>query len=206
MSNNYYIVNNLSAVPIRSVGEYNSELIQVENNTGRNITARASYITNFDDFTVSLSGGNINIGSVEIKDGNSGLRADVVDAGGGLNALRVINQDLESTVDDVTIGDRLGNSATIQMSQSALRVYPVTTAGGFTQCETKTSGNPTFISNQVFIHNLNNTNAYPILTLTQGTSCRLAVGKNTETNHSLILNLAVSGVNDYAGCEITFFV
>jgi hypothetical protein len=62
MSNNYYIVNNLSAVPIRSVGEYNSELIQVENNTGRDITARASYITNFDDFTVSLSGGNINIG------------------------------------------------------------------------------------------------------------------------------------------------
>ena len=67
------------------------------------------------------------------------------------------------------------------------------------------TGNPTFISDQIFIHNSSNSNVYPILTLTQGTSCRLAVGKSTETNHTLTLNLAVSGVNDYAGCEITFF-
>lgn len=164
-----------------------------------------THITNFDDMTVTLSANDVTIGAVELKDGNSGLRADVVDAGGGLNALRVISQDLESSVDDITIGDKQGNFATVTPTYSALRVFPVVQSGGFTRCETRTFGNPTFVSHQVFIHNGANAEAYPILTLTQGTSCRLAAGKNSEANHTLILNLAVSGVNDYAGCEITFF-
>jgi hypothetical protein len=202
----YTLTNQVSTGPHNCNVGYNNSWIKVGNDANRDLFAQASYVTNFEDFTVSLSAGDVNIGSVEIKDGNSGLRADVVDAGSGLNALRVISQDLESSVDDITIGDKNGNFATIQMPQSALRVYPVTTAGGFTRCETRTSGNPTFISDQIFIHNLSNSNVQPILTLTQGTSCRLAVGKSSETNHTLTLNLAVSGVNDYAGCEITFFV
>ncbi len=200
----YSLVNSVSAKPNNGNIGYNNSWLQVDNDANRELFAQASYITNFDDLTISLSAGNVDIGAVEIKDWNSNLRADVTTSD-GLNALRVLSQDLESSVDDITIGDKQGNFVTIQMPQSALRVYPVTTAGGFTRCETRSSGNPTFISDQIFIHNSSNSNVYPILTLTQGTSCRLAVGKSTETNHTLTLNLAVSGVNDYAGCEITFF-
>lgn len=200
----YTLVNQISVAPANCNIGYNNSWVHVENNANREMFAQATYITNFDDLTISLSAGNVDIGAVEIKDWNSNLRADVTTSD-GLNALRVLTQDLESSVDDITIGDKQGNFVTIQMPQSALRVYPVTTAGGFTRCETRSSGNPTFISDQIFIHNLSNSNVYPILTLTQGTSCRLAVGKSTETNHTLTLNLAVSGVNDYAGCEITFF-
>jgi hypothetical protein len=200
----YSLVNSVSAQPENGNIGYNNSWLQVDNDANRDLFAQASYITNFDDFTIALSAGNVDIGAVEIKDWNSNLRADVTTSD-GLNALRVLTQDLEASVDDITIGDKNGNFATIQMPQSALRVYPVTTAGGFTRCETRTSGNPTFISDQIFIHNSSNSNVQPILTLTQGTSCRLAIGKSTETNHTLTLNLAVSGVNDYAGCEITFF-
>jgi hypothetical protein len=202
--NPYLLTNQLSVTPINCNVGYNNSWISVENNANRPMFAQASYVTNFDDLNISLSAGNVTIGAVEIKDGNSNLRADVTTSD-GLNALRVLTQDLESSVDDITIGDKQGNFVTIQMPQSALRVYPVTTAGGFTRCETRTSGNPTFISDQIFIHNSSNSNVQPILTLTQGTSCRLAIGKSTETNHTLTLNLAVSGFNDYAGCEITFF-
>lgn len=86
-----------------------------------------SYITNFDDLSITLSANDVTIGAVELKDGNSGLRADVVEAGEGLNALRVISQDLESTVDDVTIGDKQGNKASINPSLSALKVQVVNT-------------------------------------------------------------------------------
>jgi hypothetical protein len=164
-----------------------------------------AHITNFDDMSITLSANDVTIGAVELKDGNSGLRADVTDAGGGLNALRVISQDLESIVDDITIGDKNGNFATVQASQSALRVYPVVQSGGFTKCESRTSGNPTFIPCQILIYNSANTHVFPVLTLSSGLSCRIPIGKNSENNHVLTLNLEVSVVNDYAGCEITFF-
>lgn len=201
----YTLFNDLSVTPVNCNVGYNNSWLHVQNDANRELFAQASYITNFDDFAVTLSAGNVDIGAVEIKDWNSNLRADVATSD-GLNALRVLSQDLESSVDDITIGDRSGNLATIQMPQSALRVYPVTTAGGFTRCETRTSENPTFISNQILIYNPNNTDVFPILTLTSGTSCRLPIGKKSESNHILNLNLSVSGVNDYAGCEITFFV
>jgi len=200
----YNLINHLSSSPTNCNVGYNNSWLRVDNDAQRQLYAQASYVTNFDDFTVTLSARDVNIGSVEIKDGNSNLTADVASSN-GYNALRVLSQELESTADDVTIGDRQGKFATIQAAHSALRVYPVVTSGGFTRCETRTSGNPTFISNQIFIHNSNNANVYPILTLTSGTSCRLAIGKSSETNHTLVLNLAVSSVNDYAGTEITFF-
>lgn len=196
----YTLDNILSSSPINCNVGYNNSWLRVDNNSNRELYAQASYVTNFDDITVTLSATDITIGAIEIKDGNSNLKADVASAN-GYNALRVLTQDLESSVDDITIGDRSGNFATINPSKSALRV----SSGGFTRCETRQSGIPTFISSQVLIHNLNNTDAYPSLTLTSGTSCRLPVGKNSETNHTLILNLAVSDVIDYAGCEITFF-
>lgn len=81
-----------------------------------------SYITNFSDMAVTLSAGDVQIGGVEIKDWNSDLRADVVGFE-GYNALRVLTQDFESTIDDITLGDKSGvNYATIDGPLSSLHV------------------------------------------------------------------------------------
>lgn len=165
-----------------------------------------AHITNFEDMTVTLSADDVTIGAVEIKDGNTGARVDVVtDPDNNLNALRVISQDLESEVDDVTIGDRVGQFASIQNGFSALRVYPVVQSGGYTKCETRTSGNPSFIPSQIVIHNNSNSDVFVDLTLTSGMTCSVPVGKNVSANHIMTLNLAVSAVNNYSGTTITFF-
>ena len=80
---------------------------------GRPLYARANYITNFEDFTISLSAAELNITSIEIKDGNSNRLADVEDAGNGLNALRVLTQDLEPQHDTVSLADIEGNNVTV---------------------------------------------------------------------------------------------
>lgn len=201
----YTLVNQLSTLPVNCNVGYNNSWLHVENDANRELFAQASYITNFSDFNVSLSAGNLNIGSVEIKDGDSNRKVDVVDAGSGLNAMRVISQDLESVVDDITIGDKNGNFATIQDSTSALRVYPIISSGGYTKCESRTSGNPSFVSSQIVIHNNSNNDVEVTLTLTSGMSCLIPVGKNSTSNHIMILNLAVSAVNIYNGTAITFF-
>jgi len=117
----YTLVNQVSVAPNNSNTGYNNSWLRVANDANRELFAQASYVTNFEDFTVSLSAGDVNIGSVELKDGNSSRRADVVEAGEGLNALRVISQDLESNVDDITIGDKNGNLAYV--TNSALNVF-----------------------------------------------------------------------------------
>lgn len=118
----YNLINQLSTAPLNSNVGYNNSWLHVESNANRELFAQASYITNFSDFNVSLSAGNLNIGSIEIKDGNSDRKVDIVDAGSGLNAMRVISQDLESSVDDITIGDKLGRFATVDAATSALNV------------------------------------------------------------------------------------
>jgi hypothetical protein len=122
----YTLVNNVSTAPINCNVGYNNSWIGVDNDANRELYAQASYVTNFDDFTVTLSAKDVNIGSVEIKDGNSNLKADVASAN-GYNALRVITQDLESDVDDISIGDRNGNLATVNPVLSALKVQVVNT-------------------------------------------------------------------------------
>lgn len=89
---------------------------------GRPMYARASYITNFSDMSIYLSASELSIGAVTIKDNNSGLNADVVnipDYGAGL---QVLTQDLQSDIDDITIGDKQGHYADVVQSLSALRV------------------------------------------------------------------------------------
>jgi hypothetical protein len=117
----YTLVNQVSSTPTNCNVGYNNSWLRVENDAERDLYAQASYVTNFDDFTVTLSAKDVNIGSVVIKDGNSNLVADVASAN-GYNALRVITQDLESSIDDVTIGDRVGNFASINSSTSSLNV------------------------------------------------------------------------------------
>ena len=172
---------------------------------GRPMYAKASYITNFSDFQVSLSTSEVNIGSVHISDESSGVTVDVVAIPGYGNGLQVLTQDLESSIDDITIGDKQGHYADVNSTLSALNVYPVVPSGGYTLCETRTSGYPTFTSREILIHNSANSHVDVTLTLTSGLSCKVPVGKNSESNHILQLNVAVSAVNIYNGCEITFF-
>jgi len=119
----YTLVNELSTEPLNCNIGYNNSWLKVKNNADRDLFAQANYITNFDDLSISLSAADINIGTVHISDHTTGLKADVVNVGIASGALRVITQDLESTEDDVTIGDRLGNFASVYAPLSALRVY-----------------------------------------------------------------------------------
>lgn len=123
----YILKNDLSATPVNCNVGYANSWIHVPNDANRELFAQASYVTNFEDFTVSLSTGNVNIGAVEIKDGNSGAKVDVV-SDDGVNALRVLSQDLESSVDDITIGDKGGRFATVDSPTSALNVKLVNPA------------------------------------------------------------------------------
>ena len=120
---NYTLKNKLSARPTNANVGYCNSWLEVENNSGYPLFANASYITNFDDIKISLSASDVAIGNVHISDHTTGLNADVVNVGIGSGALRVISQDLESTEDDVTIGDRLGNFAAVYAPLSALKVY-----------------------------------------------------------------------------------
>lgn len=97
--------------------------VPIEGETlGRPMYARASYITNFSDMSINLSAGDVSIGAVTIKDNNSGLNADVVSIPGYGSGLQVLTQDLESTIDDVTIGDKEGHYANVDSTLSALNV------------------------------------------------------------------------------------
>lgn len=115
---------------------------------GRPLFARASYIANFEDLSISLSAAELHVSSIEIKDGNSNRVADVEDAGGGLNALRVLTQDLEASNDSVTIGDSFGNFASIDNSLSALRIVEVSPVTAVRVL------NPVTVSGSVTVSNL----------------------------------------------------
>ena len=206
----YTLINDLSTTPDNCNIGYNNSWLRVDNNADRDLYAQASYITNFKDINISLSASNLSIGNVHIADHTTGLNADVVNVGVGSGALRVITQDLESTEDDVTIGDRLGNFVSVNKSLSALNVYItnpsiVNVPYSYTICQTRTTGNPSFVSKQILLHNGSNTDVDVNLTLMGGTSCNIPIGKSSTGNHSIILNLAVSTVNIYNGCVITFF-
>jgi hypothetical protein len=126
MGSNYIFTNNVSAVPVNPNVGYNNSWVKVDNNAGRELFAQASYITNFDGLTVSLTAGNVNIGDVHIADAVTGLHAGVANIGVGLGALRVLTQDFDSIHDSVSIGDKKGiNFASIQPSTSALTTYDI---------------------------------------------------------------------------------
>jgi len=180
--------------------------VPVNNNANRPLFARAGYIVNLSDLSISLSASNLNIGGVEILDGDDHtISATVVNDPVNGNSVQVQTQDLESSIDDITIGDKQGHYADVNSTLSALNVYPVVPSGGYTLCETRTSGYPTFTSKEILIHNSTNSDVNVTLTLTSGLSCRVPIGKSAEPNHILRLNVAVSAVNIYSGCEVTFF-
>lgn len=90
-----------------------------------------THIVNASDINISLSSSGLNIGDVGLVDHTSGfnvygqiVRTATV-SGVEVGALRVLTQDLESSIDDVTIGDRAGNYASVVGSLCALRTYTV---------------------------------------------------------------------------------
>jgi hypothetical protein len=69
--------------------------IPIDNNIDRPLFARAGYITNLKDLSISLSASDINIGGVEIIDGSDhNLRATLIPQTAG-NALLVTSEDNE---------------------------------------------------------------------------------------------------------------
>lgn len=198
----YSLVNQVSCSEANVNLCHNNSWIKVDNNADRALYAQAAYVTNLDDLKINVQSPNIKIGSVKLEDSGSGLMADVVSVGTGSGALRVISQDLESSEDDVTIGDREGNFASVNSSLSALNVY--ITNPSFTKCETRTSGTPSFVSKQILIYNNSNTTANVSLTLSSGMNCQIPIG-SSGYNNTINLNLEVVEVNNYSGCIINFF-
>jgi len=88
-----------------------------------------THIVNASDINISLSSSNLDIGNVGIVDHTTGVDvyAQVVRtatvSGNEVGAVRVLTQDLESNIDDITIGDRAGNYAAVNASLSALRTF-----------------------------------------------------------------------------------
>ena len=87
----------------------------------RPLFARAGYITNLDDLTISLSAGSISVSDISIKDGNSSRLADV-ESVEGFNSLRVATQNLNPELDTVSLADKLGNNVTVTEATSSLNV------------------------------------------------------------------------------------
>ena len=111
---NYSLINNLSAVPSHQDKQLYSDIIVVDNNIGRSLTAKASYITNLSDLKLTLNTDNLSIGSLKLEDSDTGLNANVVEVGDGKGALRVLSQDLDSISDSISLGDQEGNFAIIE--------------------------------------------------------------------------------------------
>ena len=182
----YTLVNDLSAGIYNPNVAYNQSWIHVHNDANRALFSQAAYITNFDDFTISLSAGNVDIGAVEIKDWNSSLRADVTTSD-GLNALRVLSQDLESSVDDITIGDKNGNFAAVYQPLSALRVYNTNPISSVFVTNQLTSVN---VLNPISLKDINNNN--------------VSVVSSTSSLNVNVTNPIVATIDSSAGFPITF--
>lgn len=100
--------------------------IPVDNDRDRPLFARAGYITNLKDISISLSASNVNIGGVELTDGSDpSIVATVVRDLVKGNSLQVLTQNLESSSNTITIGDKAGNFASVNSALSSLRVIEV---------------------------------------------------------------------------------
>jgi len=204
---NYGLTNNLSALPLHSTNQYDSELIVVENNAGRPITARASYITNLNDISVTLAAGNLDVGSFHIEDPDSGLKANVVYAGvnrgailtilgdvsgrqanivpvgNGQGALRVLTQDLDSVHDSITVGDQNGNFAYV--TNSALNVF---TTNGISAVSVTNQLTGITVLNPITAVTVNNLSTY-----IGGLTSVIATASNQVTTNSLLNSLTANG-------------
>lgn len=116
--------NILSSKPINSNVGFNNSWLEVSSNANREFYAQASYITNLDDLSISLSVADLTIGSVHISDPDDDqLKVNVASVAPGVGALRVLSQDLEADVDTVSLGDIHKSNVGVVSALSSLKVY-----------------------------------------------------------------------------------
>jgi hypothetical protein len=104
--------------------------IPIANDQNRPMFARANYITNLSDLTVSISAGSFDIGAVHLLDKFNGNYATITQVGlddqsRPIGAVNVLSHDLASTLDNIAIGDVNDNQATVNPQFSALNIFTV---------------------------------------------------------------------------------
>ncbi len=152
--------------------------IPIENNANRPLFARASYITNLKDLSISLSASDINIGGVSITDGqDSTIQATVVRNNQG-NLLRVLTQSLQATGNNIAIGDSSGNLVSVNSLLSALKVCEVSPITGIN------------INNSINLSDINNNN--------------VSVVPSTSSLNVNVTNPIIATVDQSVGFPISF--
>jgi hypothetical protein len=203
----YTLINELSTEPLNCNVGYNNSWLKVRNNADRDLFAQANYITNFDDLSISLSASDINIGTVHISDHTTGLKADVVNVGVGSGALRVITQDLESTEDDVTIGDRDGNFAAVYKQLSALKVYntnPISSVD-VTNIVSVKSSNTFPISGSITVLNpITSVSILNSISLKDVNNNNVSVVSSTSSLNVNVTNPIVATIDSSVGIPVSF--
>ena len=169
---------------------------------GRPLFARAGYITNFDDFAVSISAAELNISSIEIKDGNSNRVADVEDVG-GVNALRVATQNLKSTTDNIAIGDLSGNLVGINQSLSALRIFEVAPVTAVNIINTVAISGSITVTNPITAVNISNTTAVSGSVTVLNAISSVSITNPVTQLSATILNPSFTVLNPVTAVSIT---
>lgn len=157
-----------------------------------------AHLTNPEDIDIVLNAGDI---TVELE----ALEALNVRQNTLLESLTSKTEQLKTYVDDLEKNTFDTASACDDIyhelkNTKLANYYPI----GFTRCETRTTGNPSFIPRQLIIHNSQNNDTDVFLTLTSGLTCSIPIGKNTSANHIMTVNIAATGIDNYNGCTITF--
>ncbi len=94
--------------------------IPVDNDQGRHLYAKLTYLVNPAPVVVQLSAGSLALGAIEIKDAITNKTVDIV-SNGSTNAMRVLTQDFDHSLDSVAIGDQF-TLATVNAATSSLNV------------------------------------------------------------------------------------
>lgn len=158
--------------------------VPIENDVNRPLFAQASYVTNLKDITVSLSASDVTIGAVEIKDGNSGIRADVVSLGDGLNGLCIRTQNVVTVSGSVTMTNPV-TAVTVTNQITSVNAN-ITNASALTSVQATITNPVTAITvtNQITSVNANITNASALTsvnaTLTKPISGNFGIAKSSN--------------------------
>jgi hypothetical protein len=176
---NYALSNNLSSNVTPPNVAWQNSWISVDNNAGRPLFANASYITNLDAISISLSTSDLAIGNVHISDHTTGLNADVVSVGIASGALRVYTHNPVTAVDvnnlSTYVAAITANQAVTNSLLNILTANPVTAVN---------------VLNSISLKDLNNNN--------------VTVVSATSSLNVNVTNSIVATVDPSVGFPITF--
>jgi len=177
--------------------------IPIQNDQNRPMYARANYITNLSDLSISLSAGDLNIGAVELIDHDTSYKAYITQDG----ALHVLPPDQDSIIDDITIGDKDGSLASVVRATSSLNVnvtnFAVLTANQFitnTLLNAITANEATAV-NQVSTNTL--LNSVTANLATEITLQKSLTANNSTAANQVISNTLLNSVTANQGIQIT---